>query len=220
MALISSKSQNVVLIGAAFKAEITPLTEKLSQKLCRLTNIDFDYILTGSGLERARRCLAEKVASQDYRAIINVGTAGALSDTYPLKSLFYPDRFCALSNDHLISLTLPNDLLKFGHLLPSGWKSGTLFTSREPITSADKRRKILQNCQADAVDMEAFAYADFCQRHKIPFACLKVITDRADADVTENFNANLAESAQLLAENALILIDLLLHKFDIKAENG
>jgi nucleoside phosphorylase len=125
-----------------------------------------------------------------------------------------------LSNDHLTYLTLPNDFLESSHFLSTGWKSGTLFSSRKPVTSAAKRWAILQNSQADVVDMEAFAYADFCQRHKIPFACLKVITDRADAEVAENFNANLAESAQLLAENALILIDFIQNKFDIKAENG
>lgn len=220
MVLTGSKSRDVILIGAAFKAEINPLIEKLSQASFRPTGIDFDYILTGSGLERVRCCLAEKVVCQDYLAIINIGTAGVLNDTCPLMSIFYPNRFCTLSNDHLTSLTLPNDFLESSHFLSTGWKSGTLFSSREPVTSAAKRRAILQNSQADVVDMEAFAYADFCQRHKIPFACLKVITDRADAEVAENFNANLAESAQLLAENALILIDFIQNKFDIKAENG
>ncbi|HPD25357.1 MAG TPA: hypothetical protein PK464_01180 [Candidatus Marinimicrobia bacterium] len=220
MVLTGSKSQNVILIGAAFKAEINPLIEKLSQVSFCPTGINFDYILTGSGLERVRRCLAEKVVYQDYLAIINIGTAGVLNDTCPLMSIFYPHRFCTLSNDHLTSLTLPNDFLESSHFLSTGWKSGTLFSSREPVTSAAKRWAILQNSQADVVDMEAFAYADFCQRHKIPFACLKVITDRADAEVTQNFNANLAESTQLLAENALILIDFLLNKLDIKTENG
>ncbi|HOG74635.1 MAG: hypothetical protein KA076_04595 [Candidatus Marinimicrobia bacterium] len=220
MVLTGSKSRDVILIGAAFKAEINPLIEKLSQASFRPTGIDFDYILTGSGLERVRCCLAEKVVCQDYLAIINIGTAGVLNDTCPLMSIFYPNRFCTLSNDHLTSLTLPNDFLESSHFLSTGWKSGTLFSSRKPVTSAAKRWAILQNSQADVVDMEAFAYADFCQRHKIPFACLKVITDRADAEVAENFNANLAESAQLLAENALILIDFIQNKFDIKAENG
>ncbi|HNZ36182.1 MAG TPA: hypothetical protein PKN58_01075 [Candidatus Marinimicrobia bacterium] len=220
MVLTGSKSRDVILIGAAFKAEINPLIEKLSQASFRPTGIDFDYILTGSGLERVRCCLAEKVVCQDYLAIINIGTAGVLNDTCPLMSIFYPNRFCTLSNDHLTSLTLPNDFLESSHFLSTGWKSGTLFSSRKPVTSAAKRWAILQNSQADVVDMEAFAYADFCQRHKIPFACLKVITDRADAEVKQNFNANLAESAQLLAQNALIFVDFLLNKLDIKTENG
>jgi len=220
MVLTGSKSRDVILIGAAFKAEINPLIEKLSQASFRPTGIDFDYILTGSGLERVRCCLAEKVVCQDYLAIINIGTAGVLNDTCPLMSIFYPHRFCTLSNDHLTYLTLPNDFLESSHFLSTGWKSGTLFSSRKPVTSAAKRWAILQNSQADVVDMEAFAYADFCQRHKILFACLKVISDRADAEVKQNFNANLAESAQLLAENALILIDFIQNKFDIKAENG
>ncbi|HQM35818.1 MAG TPA: hypothetical protein PKV79_03165 [Candidatus Marinimicrobia bacterium] len=220
MVLTGSKSRDVILIGAAFKAEINPLIEKLSQASFSPTGIDFDYILTGSGLERVRCCLAEKVVCQDYLAIINIGTAGVLNDTCPLMSIFYPNRFCTLSNDHLTSLTLPNDFLESSHFLSTGWKSGTLFSSREPVTSAAKRWAILQNSQADVVDMEAFAYADFCQRHKIPFACLKVITDRADAEVKQNFNANLAESAQLLAQNALIFVDFLLNKLDIKTENG
>ena len=149
MVLTGSKSRDVILIGAAFKAEINPLIEKLSQTSFGPTGIDFDYILTGSGLERVRCCLAEKVVCQDYLAIINIGTAGVLNDTCPLMSIFYPHRFCTLSNDHLTYLTLPNDFLESSHFLSTGWKSGTLFSSREPVTSAAKRRAILQNSQAD-----------------------------------------------------------------------
>ncbi|MFN3700998.1 MAG: nucleosidase [Alphaproteobacteria bacterium] len=50
----------------------------------------------------------------------------------------------------------------------------------------------------DAVDMEAYALALICQREKIPFLCLKYISDGADEGAHIDWNESLRRAAQAL----------------------
>ncbi len=50
----------------------------------------------------------------------------------------------------------------------------------------------------DVVDMEAYALALICQREKIPFLCLKYVSDGANDDAHKDFNAALHDTAEKL----------------------
>jgi adenosylhomocysteine nucleosidase len=50
------------------------------------------------------------------------------------------------------------------------------------------------------VDMEAFALAKICHFEKIPFGCLKYITDGADGHAATSWEAGLADTAKSLKE--------------------
>jgi len=213
------KSQQFILIGSAFKAEIVDLIEKLKSRQNRYHGFYLDYLTTGKGLSNVRRRLQAISASNRYFAIVNVGTAGAIGKTLPPLTVFCPERLCGLVNDQLSEIQAPG-ALHFAAQLPDNWKRGRLFSSTMAVTTPAARQKIMENYQADAVDMEAFAYADFCQHHKIPFFCQKIITDRADREAEASFRTNLTVSAHLLAENVPTLLDILLPKFELETENG
>lgn len=50
------------------------------------------------------------------------------------------------------------------------------------------------------MDMEAFALARICNREKIPFGCVKFISDGADGKAAENWEQSLADGAQKLRQ--------------------
>lgn len=52
--------------------------------------------------------------------------------------------------------------------------------------------------QFDVVDMEGYALALICQREKIPFLCLKYISDGANDDAHKDWNAALHDTAERL----------------------
>lgn len=213
------KSHRAILIGSAFKSEIVRLVEILNLS-AHQDQVCIDYFLTGIGSDNVRRCLKNKFDQTRYFAVLNVGTAGSVAEACAPLTVFCPDRFCGFVHDRLIAIEPETGLFNTSQLPPSHWQRGTLFSSSTPVTSASGRQEILENCQADAVDMEAFAYADFCSSQKIPFGCLKIITDRANSETDMDFRANLAKSAQLLAENVPILIDIILSKSGTEVNNG
>lgn len=52
----------------------------------------------------------------------------------------------------------------------------------------------------DAVDMEGYVFALICQREKIPFMCLKYISDGADGNAQKDWNKALHVTAEKLKE--------------------
>jgi len=192
-----------ILIGAAFKTEIAGLAEKLKPRLLAYSNLTIEFLLTGMGMKNVRHCLNGKTGN-GYTAILNVGTAGAVRTDYEPLTVFYP---------HTVYAEIGSELQKIPSINPElfrqfpTWKSGGLFSNSRPVTTSTVRQVIYQVSQADVIDMEAFAYAEFCQRRKIPFYCLKVITDRADGDTPADFKIHQAAAAQKLTENVPLLID-------------
>ena len=49
----------------------------------------------------------------------------------------------------------------------------------------------------DLVDMEAFALARACERFGVPFRCVKFVSDAADGDAPDDWEANKAKGADL-----------------------
>lgn len=200
------KCPEKILIGAAFKTEIAGLVEILKPSLYACSDLTIEYLITGMGMKNVRHCLNEKIGN-GYTAILNVGTAGSVRAEIELLTVFYPTVFYSLVNDNLHKHQAEKTFLGEHETRVASWKRGALFSSHTPVTSYIDKQNIIEGSQADAVDMEAFAYADFCQRCKIPFYCLKVITDRTDADTSADFKTNLAAAAQKLTDNVPLLID-------------
>ncbi|MFH1213505.1 MAG: hypothetical protein V1681_05420 [Candidatus Neomarinimicrobiota bacterium] len=178
-----------------------------------------DYLITGMGMDNVRRRLEERVKQMEYLAIVNIGTAGAIAPELSPSMVIFPFEFCCLDNSHIHSIRQSNRLIP-GITWPVSWKRGRLFSSRTAVSSLDERQAIQVQCQADAVDMEAYAAAEFCERRAIPFACLKVITDLADTNSRAEFKKNLSQAARILADNVPILVDNLRRNFESGANNG
>ncbi|MEM1130874.1 MAG: nucleosidase [Pseudomonadota bacterium] len=50
----------------------------------------------------------------------------------------------------------------------------------------------------DVVDMEGYVIADICRRENVPFLCLKYVSDGADDNANEDWNAALHHAAEEL----------------------
>lgn len=67
------------------------------------------------------------------------------------------------------------------------FKSGVIVTQDRIATTASDKAELAKT-GAIAVDMEAAAIAAHARRAKIPFACVKAVSDRADESLVVDFN--------------------------------
>jgi adenosylhomocysteine nucleosidase len=62
--------------------------------------------------------------------------------------------------------------------------------------SGDRFEHAAQAPDFDVVDMEAYALAKVCHFEGVPFACVKFVTDGADASAANDWSANLPRAAE------------------------
>jgi adenosylhomocysteine nucleosidase len=72
----------------------------------------------------------------------------------------------------------------------SGGSSGVLYSSERVIGQAEEKR-LLRQTGACAVEMEAAGIAQRAESLGIPVICVRAVTDLADEDMANNFNAAL-----------------------------
>ena len=133
------------------------------------------FAANGPGPKLAAQVIDVVIGRQPIAALVSIGFCGGLDP-----SLAPGDVFVA------------NEVLGVGPaLIPDGaskaYQTGCLIsTDRVAITPAEKAE--LRRTGASAVEMEAGAIAGFAKQEKIPFYCIRVITDTANESLPLDFN--------------------------------
>ena len=126
------------------------------------------------------------------KIIINYGTAGAINSK--LKGLvectkFYQRDMDVRGLDFELGET-PFDKIKEIITSKDGYSCGT----------GDSFVNKKKDMEVDVVDMEAYAIAKVCKLENIEFKCFKYISDNADQNANNDWNANLILGAKAFAE--------------------
>ena len=126
------------------------------------------------------------------KIIVNYGTAGAINTK--LKGIvectkFYQRDMDVRGLDFKLGET-PFDKVKEIIISDSGYSCGT--------GDSFVNQKI--EMEVDVVDMEAYAIAKVCMLENIEFKCFKYISDNADENANNDWNANLALGAEAFAK--------------------
>ena len=155
---------------------------------------EYDLLHTQIGKVNAAYSLTRYLAQNDKPdLIVNLGTAG--SRKHKGGTIVNPTSFVQRDMDvtplgfKLGQTPFSDDplVLEYGQSV-DGLVSGVCGTG----DNFDVSEKALDY---DVVDMEAFALALICSREKVPFLCLKYISDGADGDAHEDFNVALLRAA-------------------------
>lgn len=158
----------------------------------------YDVLHSGIGKVNATYALTSRLLKQKPSMVINMGTAG--SRKHPGGAI--------VSCTSFVQRDMDVTALGFGK-----WK--TPF-SNDPVVinhgvhakdfpeglcgSGDNFDASAGAGDFDVVDMEAYALALICQREKIPFMCLKYVSDGADDDSHKDWKAALHDTAEKLKE--------------------
>jgi adenosylhomocysteine nucleosidase len=73
--------------------------------------------------------------------------------------------------------------------------------------SGDRFEAVERDPSWEVIDMEAYALAKVCLFERVPFACVKFITDGADGSAASDWQANLPRAAEAFARLFLELRD-------------
>lgn len=124
------------------------------------------YVAVAGGIgRRAAATVARTVIGRYHpRLLISAGVAGALNHDLKVGALVTPNVIIDSST---------------GVEYPSENGSGVLVTASE-IVDRTAKRALAEKFHAVAVDMEAAAVAVVAQQERIPFCCVKAISEEAD----------------------------------------
>jgi len=156
---------------------------------------DTEIFFTGVGKINAASKTEEIIREYKPDLIINYGTAGAVNPS--VSGLVQATGFVDRDMD----------------ATPQGFKLGqTPFESEDGIllgtsilvcgsgdTFAVEKPKI----DCDIVDMEAYAIAKICKKHKVNFLCFKYISDLADGDAPDDWAKNVAKGCKQFKEQVI-----------------
>lgn len=158
---------------------------------------DQPVLFTGIGkvnaAYRLTRRLAEERAAGRNPLVVNFGTAGSRS--YPTGSVVACRRFVQRDMDVRelgfgLGVTPFEDTpreLEFGEIFPA--------LPHAVCATADRFETLDHAPEWEVIDMEAYALAKVCTLEGVGFACAKFITDGADANASNDWQANLPRAA-------------------------
>ena len=169
---------------------------------------DYDVLYTGVGKVNATYKLTEKFGKYGthipYDLVINYGTAG--SRKIKKKTLVDCTKFVQRDMD-VTGLGFMRGETPFEEdppvMLDFGITKYNTIGRRATCGSGDNFVEDRTQYYGEVVDMEAYALAKICYLRKIPFVSFKYITDGADEQAHEDWEANLADGIEVFKEKVL-----------------
>lgn len=165
----------------------------------RLEAAGAQVLYTGVGKVNAASTLARRLAEMRCAdsppaLVLNMGTAG--SRKVATHSLVACNRFIQRDMD-VSGLGFPAGVTPFDDA-PPVLSFPPVFTRLPQLvcSTADSFATHQHAVDGDVVDMEAFALARVCRAENIRFACVKYVTDGADADSATHWEAALDAAAR------------------------
>jgi adenosylhomocysteine nucleosidase len=152
-----------------------------------------EVIYTGIGKVNAASAATLALLVLRPKLVINYGTAGKIQKTH--KGLVEVAH--VVQRDMMAMPLAPRGVTPFSEgldKLSSGHGHVTCGTGDSFVTAPDPW--LIEN-NIDVVDMELFAIAQVCQRHKLPWRAFKFITDDADENAADHFQENIADGEEL-----------------------
>jgi adenosylhomocysteine nucleosidase len=160
-------------------------------------------LYTGVGKVNAAAALARhlaelRCAGASPPLVVNMGTAG--SRQVAAHSLIACNRFVQRDMD-VSGLGFPAGVTPFDDA-PAMLEFPPVFTRLPQLvcSTADSFATHRHSIDGDVVDMEAFALARVCIFERVRFACVKYVTDGADADSAAHWEAALDSAARAFAD--------------------
>ena len=202
-----------IVIFAALRMEIADLRKRLrllrEAKIAGLRiyrgnfrGVEVILVLTGVGRGRSRLAANRILAEIQPWAIINLGTAGALSADLQTGQALLPEAICSEEGAEVRLANIDLDG-------SDGVRRGRLLTVKRGVNGSRMRGELRAKYRVDAVDMEACEIAQIAEEQGMAFYCLKVISDDAGGCARLTYFWNLLKARRIIGECGEKLLETL-----------
>ena len=192
----------------------------------KFENKDIVVAKCGVGKVFAGLCAEAMILKYAPELIINVGVAGCLDSTLKIGDIVIADSVCQhdmdtsplgdpvglLSDINIVKIPADEKAYKLfsecAKELNLPYSVGTIASGDQFVSSADKKKYIIDNFGAKSCEMEGGAIGHVCHVNNVPFAVLRAMSDGAD----DCANMDFPTFVKLAAENSTKVIKAFLSK--------
>lgn len=189
---------------------------------------DKDIVVAKCGVGKvfSGLCAEAMILKYSPELIINVGVAGCLDESLKIGDIVIADSVCQhdmdtsplgdpvgmLSDINIIKIPANKKAYELfsecAKELELPFSVGTIASGDQFVSSADKKKFIIDNFGAKSCEMEGGAIGHVCYVNNVPFAVLRAMSDGADDGAKMDFPT----FAKLAAENSTRVIKAFLSK--------
>jgi adenosylhomocysteine nucleosidase len=179
-----------------------PLTGKRIQPAhCEIITTNITVCLSGVGRERTR--LATQILiSHEVELLISWGSAAGLSPKVAGGDLMIPDSVKVNEKLYSTYSSFNNELLS---QIPKGVPvhQGSICETGNLLVSVESKRKLFENSQCLAADMESGALAELAAENNIPFSVIRAVSDPDNMKLPKAVLAGMGTDGQFQVGNFL-----------------
>jgi len=204
-----------VAIIAAMAGELKPLVSGWTQEeregvelwRWKFNGGEWVAACAGAGVERAMQAFAVVAKGRPVDMVISTGWAGALSERFEAGNAYRVTGVVDVRTGERLQSDEADKAIGSGRTEDGGPTSQDIWLATSPIVADEREKQRLAAAYgAGLVDMEAAAVARIAAARKIPFYCIKGVSD-GFGDQLPDFNRFIAEDGQFRM-GALILYAL------------
>src|SRR5258706_8425717 len=190
-----------ILVTFAVEAEFAPWRklrtlqtaqlEGLEMFQCQVGRATVDCVVTGMGMENARRS-AEIAMSATHTVCIASGFAGSLRPAHKVGHILAARAVQQLGKAKTIECSR--------NLFMAAYENkaieAKMFLTTDKVIGTTEEKRLLAPF-ADAVDMESFATLSVAKRKNLPAVAIRVISDRFDEDMPANISTTVDQRGRV-----------------------
>jgi len=190
-----------ILVTFALEAEFAPWRklrtlvpihlDGLEMFRTRVGRATADFVVTGMGLENARRG-AEIAMSSPHTVCIASGFAGSLKPTHKVGDILAARAVQHLGKSKTIECSRNLFMAAYEN---QATEAKMFLTTDKVIGTAEEKQQLAPF--ADAVDMESFATLSVAKQKNLPAAAIRVVSDRFDEDMPADISATVDDRGRV-----------------------
>jgi adenosylhomocysteine nucleosidase len=190
-----------ILVTFAVEAEFAPWRklrtlqaahlDGLEMFQCQIGRATVDFVVTGMGMENARRG-AEIAMSATHTVCIASGFAGSLKPAHKVGDILAARAVQQFGKAKTIECSRNLFMAAYEN---KAIEAKMFLTTDKVIGTAEEKQQLATF--ADAVDMESFAILSVAKQKKLPAVVIRVISDRFDEDMPADISTTVDERGRV-----------------------
>lgn len=154
----------------------------------RLKGVRVAAVESGPGARKAERAAKALIDGHRPAWVVACGFAGALRPGIAIGDVVVSSAVCGVDGEEIATPHgMKADPAKGLHV-------GRFVTTDGIVRSVAEKRELAERFDAIACDMESLAVAAVCREAKVPFMCVRAVTDDVSADLPVEVHSLLASS--------------------------